>query len=404
MAVGGLGTVEDPYVIEVEATPIPESITYMPSATVEWRTAGAGTPESPLSVYADAKVGMRELTDVLASDVPVTGDVVTWQADHWEFRPAGALPVGGTTNQVLAKKSNVDGDAQWITIAAGGGSTVNVGGGIGGDGSVGTPVILRNSGGWPLANFPTDQSGLLGREVFVDSAGQVRAKPDVIFSATGKTAAALIGTYPVGVTVMTVTAAQGSGWPPNASCTVITARRADSAVGAQWCCLDSATDSVAWYRQGGAAAWSPWVASAEPALPVPQYGEYIGDISITALAEAETPAKVRSTIVNPHPYRRLLCHVDLQSWNVLGKATAGTAMYCGPRIYAGSGSWAVVQSNWRNEVDTNDSYYLSMNLPNYLWVNAASSVTVGIEAHKTGTGAPFTIRNPRTEIIPIRYE
>jgi hypothetical protein len=407
VAVGGLGTIEDPYVIEADVTPIPESVTYRASATVEWRTAGAGTPDSPMDVYADAKVGMRELTDVLASDVPITGDVVTWQADHWEFRPAGALPPGGTTNQVLAKKSATDGDAQWITIAPGGGSTVNTGGGVGGDGSVGTPVVLRNSGSWPLLNYPADMSGLLGREVFVDSSGQVRAKPDVIFSSTGKVASALIGTYPVGVTVMSVTAAQGSGWPPNGSCTVITARRADGTAGVQWCCLDSASVSVGWYRQGGSAGWSPWVPLADPAVPAPLYAEVSGDIDVTTTSSGvELPTKCRATIVNPHPYRRLLCHADLQSWNVMGSTTSagGSACYAGPIVVSGGGTWAVVQTDWRSEVDAKDSLYISMNLPNYLWVPAAATVVVGFCARRTNTTVPYTVRTPRTEIIPIRYE
>jgi hypothetical protein len=407
VSVGGVGTVDDPYVIDVDAVPVTDSLGFGATPTVEFTTSGAGTVDSPTMVTANAKVGMRELTDVKATDVPVTGDVVTWNVDHWEFSPQKSVPPGGTLNQVLAKNSAQDGDTKWITVAPGGGATVNVGGGIGGDGSVTTPVSLRNSGTWPLAGFPADQSGLLGREVYVDSNGVVRAKPDVVFSATtGKPGTDLIGTYPVGVTVMTVTAAQGTGWPANGSCSVLTIRRVDGAIGAQWCCLDSATKSVAWYRSGNAGGWSPWVAESDPALPAPVYAQAPGDVAITSTATGvETPTHVRATLVNPHPYRRMLVEATVDSWVILNAAAGITAAYLEPFLISGGGVWATVQTTWRDEVQgAGYSFYRSAKMSCGLWVPAAATLVMGVSAHRSSGNAALTLRVPRSILVPQRYE
>jgi hypothetical protein len=405
VSVGGIGTVEDPYVVAADEVPLPDSLAFRASDTVTWRTSGAGTPESVMDVYADAQVGMRELTDVLATDVPATGDVVTWQADHWEFRPPpGSTLPGGTTNQVLAKNSGVDGDLKWMTIPSGGGATVVSSNGISGDGSVPTPVALRNSGVWALAGFPPDQSGLTGREVFVDSAGQVRAKPDVIYSTTGKTAAALIGTYPTGLTVMSVTAAQGSGWPPNGSCTVLTARRADGTIGAQWCCLDSGTVSASWYRQGTATAWSPWVALANPLLPDVTHAESGVDINVTSTAaNVETNPTVRATVTNPSPYRKMLVDVTFDLWLVIDQTSSTCAVYIDSFLVSGSAAWASVNSQVREQNVGGASLYSWVKMSNMLWVDPGVTVTMGLHARRLYNNVPVTLRGVRHTLTPLRY-
>lgn len=45
----------------------------------------------------------------------------------WHYMPAGSLPNGGATGQVLAKASNDDGDVGWVDSSSGGGGWVDRG-------------------------------------------------------------------------------------------------------------------------------------------------------------------------------------------------------------------------------------------------------------------------------------
>jgi hypothetical protein len=126
--VDGNGGLENPYRITADPDPSTELVEFGNTDTIEFSVSGAGTVSDPMLVIADAKVSMRELTDVLASDVPVTGEVPTWETDHWEFRPpGGVMPPGGTVGQYLVKKSGSDYDTQWAT--AGGGPPSGAAGG-----------------------------------------------------------------------------------------------------------------------------------------------------------------------------------------------------------------------------------------------------------------------------------
>ena len=126
------------------------------------------------------------------------------------------------------------------------------------------PVIngAAASGVWGVGELTKygDQSDLFGRQVYIDSAGQLRAQPDLL-RGSAKPPTDLPGTYPTATTVMSVgsTDAAAMGWPPLASCTVVTHRRGDADTAGQWCYLNSGSASRAWYRNGTTGAWAPWI-------------------------------------------------------------------------------------------------------------------------------------------------
>jgi hypothetical protein len=103
----------------------------------------------------------------------------------------------------------------------------------------------------------------LGNDIYVDSNGQLRARPGIIN--TGTTAPTETPDYyPIGTTVTTVGTAAGASWPVQGSCTVVTFKRADTpSIVAQWCFANSPSRSVAWYRNGQSATWAPWAKAAD---------------------------------------------------------------------------------------------------------------------------------------------
>jgi hypothetical protein len=162
------------------------------------------------------------------------------------------------------------GDAVQIMVTQSSGTTLNAMGNTGYNWvnitKVPAPVVngAAASGVWGAApldapSWATGTTDLMGREVYIDSKGQLRGKPDIIYLARPPTD--LIATYPTGTTVMGVGSSDAAamGWPPLSSCTVVTHRRSDTATGGQWCYLNSPTVSKAWYRSGGSAGWAPWV-------------------------------------------------------------------------------------------------------------------------------------------------
>ena len=172
---------------------------------------------------------MADLTDVVDAPAPTSGQVPTWNGSA--YAPATpSVPPG----------------------------TVNTANGIGGDGSAATPVVARTSGVWPLTGFPASQGSQTGSEIYVDSVGLLRAKPDII--PVVKPVTDLVNTYPVGVTVMSLDAAAGASWPVGQSGQVVTERRQES-TGAQWCYNNvSSGTSLAWMRTGTGSGWGDWVA------------------------------------------------------------------------------------------------------------------------------------------------
>lgn len=103
-----------------------------PVATDSYRigSGGANLPIAEAGTLDHVQVSASNATQEFISQT--SGRVfyrylnTTWSAWKEMVVAAGVLPAGGTTGQVLSKKSATDGDVQWTTPAAGGGS----GGGI----------------------------------------------------------------------------------------------------------------------------------------------------------------------------------------------------------------------------------------------------------------------------------
>lgn len=148
--VTGSGTAADPYVVDSTSRAITGTIQVSDTATVDLTLDGSGSVTDPYDLSARASVSVGDLEDV-ATGSPAAGDTLLWDGEGWIYGP----PSSG-----------------------GGGATVVTGSGIGGDGSVTTPVVLATSGVWGEA--PLDRYGantLLGAPIYVDSAGQARSQP-----------------------------------------------------------------------------------------------------------------------------------------------------------------------------------------------------------------------------------
>lgn len=217
--VEGIGTLERPYEISTESGELEGRLVFDDSGSVDFTALGAGSRTAPLVVSGD--VALTKLTDV-TTDPPIDGAGPVWRTDHWEWETpaAAAVPVSGV----------------WGTA--------------------------------PLdAKYGADS--LIGRETYIDSAGKLRSRPDVIPTSAGFfTGTTPITDYPPGVSVMSVSSAEGAAnWPAGQSCTVVTHKRVDTATAGQWCYLNSSSVSKAWYRNANNALWGPWVSVANSATP-----------------------------------------------------------------------------------------------------------------------------------------
>ena len=221
-------------------------VEFTDDGNVDFTTTGVGTLNDPLTVFASAELALTDLTDV-SSTPPAVGEMPVWRGDHWEFEPAIPLPPGGTDSQVLTKQSSLDGDADWEDLPAG---------------------SAPPSGVWGTAPLTEAVYGvgnaLNGREIYVDTAGQLRAKPDLITGAPAEhPVTALPTTYPTGTSVMYVASADSAAWPPAASCIVVTSKAANHAT-VQWCGLTQTGNTKTWVRDGLSSAWGPWIEITAP--------------------------------------------------------------------------------------------------------------------------------------------
>ena len=144
----GSGSLDNPFLIQIDGG-FQDTFTVEDTATIDLRLNGAGTALDPFVLRADASVSMGQLTDVNDPEgTPASGDTVVWVTDagdpHWEFRPPPPNPAGA----------------------------VNVGPGITGDGTLGAPIK-------PALLGTTAGGATTGLEVYVDSAGVLRAVPPV---------------------------------------------------------------------------------------------------------------------------------------------------------------------------------------------------------------------------------
>ena len=218
--VDGIGTIENPYEISSDASELLERIEFVDTPSVDFTVTGIGTLITPMSVQAEATLALTDLTDVQGT--PGNQQVPVWVDDHWEFQD-------------------------------------QTGGGGG----------LSPSGTWdisPLDIYGTDD--LIGREVYIDSNGQLRAKPDLVPT---HLVADLGSTYPTGLSIFYLTAALSGPWPPagaTAATVVTTKSTSTTQYGVtQWCYSATAGTTRAWVRTGTNVAWNAWleVATSAPA-------------------------------------------------------------------------------------------------------------------------------------------
>lgn len=147
--VSGNGSSATPYVIDATGD-ISGALIAISSDTLQLATTGEGTEANPMQITGHVTMELTDLLDVADPATPQEGEVPVWTTDHWEFKIPTAAPPG----------------------------TVNVGAGILGDGSSGSPLMSAISGVWgsgSMAGFPADTT--LGTPVYIDAFGQMRARP-----------------------------------------------------------------------------------------------------------------------------------------------------------------------------------------------------------------------------------
>lgn len=156
----GSGALGNPFRIALSGD-IQDSLTVEDTITVDLVLNGGGSPADPYRLKAEAHLRVQDLTDVVDPEgAPNAGDTLVWitsgvETPRFEFRPPPANPAG----------------------------SVNVGAGIDGIGSLGDPIRVSVIG-------TTAGGATTGLEVYVDSAGNLRAVPPV---ATGVTWASISG-------------------------------------------------------------------------------------------------------------------------------------------------------------------------------------------------------------------
>lgn len=229
VTVVGNGSANRPYLIGVAGGNPLLNIDVVDTPTLDLTISGGGTTQDKRKIQGQATQSLTNLKDVRAGQPLTEGDVPVWRTDHWEFEQQSG---------------------------AGGG------GGVSPSGVWGTA---------PLDAATYGANSLIGREIYLDTNGQVRARPEQI---TGLIAqfpvTALPTVYPAGTSVMYVGAADGAPWPSATSCLVVTSKHTNHAA-AQWCYLNNSTMTKAWARYGNSAGWGPWQ---QIAGVVPHYAAY----------------------------------------------------------------------------------------------------------------------------------
>jgi hypothetical protein len=155
ISVIGSGTTTDPYIIEATLVDLNNFLTVADTATVNLTLTGSGTTENPLQLRAYSTMRLTDLLDVDdPGGSPSVGESPVWvgsgSTGHWEFLIPPPSPAGAT----------------------------NVANGLSGIGDVGDPVVIETSGVWgvgSLAGLGGDST--IGLPIYVDSAGDIRAKP-----------------------------------------------------------------------------------------------------------------------------------------------------------------------------------------------------------------------------------
>lgn len=155
ITVTGSGTPVDPYIVSAVLPDFSKSLTVRDTESVNMTLLGSGIPSDPFILQATSILSLQDLADVDdPQGGPAVGDVPVWvgsgDAGHFEFRTPPTAPAGA----------------------------VNATSGLIGIGSVADPIEVAVSGEWgvsPLHTYGSDST--VGLEIYVDSAGELRARP-----------------------------------------------------------------------------------------------------------------------------------------------------------------------------------------------------------------------------------
>lgn len=149
LEITGTGSLSSPFVVTLAGT-IQDSLVVEDSPTMDLVLAGSGRPTDPYRLGAIPKIKVQDLIDVIDPEgAPSAGDTIVYvtsgvETPRFEFRPPPPNPAGA----------------------------VNVGVGITGDGTLGTPIKV---------NMVSDAAGpTSGLAVYVDTNGDLRATAPVV--------------------------------------------------------------------------------------------------------------------------------------------------------------------------------------------------------------------------------
>jgi hypothetical protein len=193
---------------------------------------------------------------------------------YWVVDSVAQLPSGGSTGQVLTKTSNSSYATGWSTPAAGAPTTRQInttpplsgGGDLSADrtlavtvGTAANTVAAGNDTRFLPAGGTTNQIIVKNSATNFDVswADQV----DTILPADSRVNADLITSYPLGLSLMVITAAGAAsgGWPGGYSAQVLTIQSANDRI-SQWWFRGTSTsgNQQVMYRQGGTGGWTSW--------------------------------------------------------------------------------------------------------------------------------------------------
>ena len=153
--VTGSGTPNDPYLIASTVGGLADLLRVRDTSSVNLVLTGSGSQGDPLELQAISTLRLSELADVDdPSGGPSVGESPVWvgagSEGHWEFQTPPPAPAGA----------------------------VNVENGLYGIGDVSDPIGVSTSGVWgsgALSGLGGDST--IGLEIYVDSAGELRAEP-----------------------------------------------------------------------------------------------------------------------------------------------------------------------------------------------------------------------------------
>lgn len=283
--------------------------------------------------------------------------------------------------------------------------------GLAGVGTVADPLKALISdvfGVSPLDKYGTNLD--FGLHTYVDAVGNIRGTPQVLDEATSPalTAAAVPGAWPIGQSILRVTAAS-PGWPTVGDATVVTIRRpletdTGCPVHQWWYRSDLISAYSVKYRAGAGSpsVWGPWVDVVEPLLPDPVDAYNGADQTITStVTGTETPTAIRATIVNPHPTRRMLARIFSNS-RVVVSGTIGLA-YTAVGLISGSATTAIPNIGTTTDIGRGPGQTTVMS-EYWVWIPAGATVVAGLDASRSATTITMVIRYNHVSIAPIRYE